>query len=229
MATTDTYSTAGTYTWTCPSAGVVGGTITVKTWGGGAGGGVSSSSREGGGGGGAYSEDTFTPTPGAGYTVVVGAGNGPGVAGGDSYFNTSGTIMAKGGSAGVTITGGAGGLASSSVGTTKFSGGTGGTSGLANVGGGGGSSAGPAANGGNGGAPTAGTAPTGGGAGGAGGSSANGSNGVAPGGGGGGGGGTANNAGNGAAGKVTITYTALSAPSAMAYYLENVVRSGGIV
>ena len=87
---TDTYSTAGTFTWTAP-AGVT--SVTVQVWGGGGrGGSISGGYGEatgGGGGGGAYSSKTnIAVTPGNGYTVVVGAGSNSTSAGGNSYFIT---------------------------------------------------------------------------------------------------------------------------------------------
>jgi hypothetical protein len=178
-----------------------------------------------GGGGGAYSRSTIAVTPGLSYTVTVGAGGaggtfgvagGHGSAGGDTWFSTSGTVMAKGGGAGgfSATAAGSGGASGSGVGTTKFSGGNGATgSTTGSQGGGGGSSAGTAAVGGNAGAiPAGGVAPSGGGDGGAGGSngvnSGLGNPGSAPGGGGGGGeeGGNASG-GAGAAGRVVLTYT----------------------
>jgi len=225
-AVTDSFTTAGSTTWTCPT-GVT--TATVECWGGGGsggaginGGGTTSSSNAGGGGGGAYVIKAVSVTPGTVYTVVVGAGGAAGTSsnpGGDSSFATS-LAVAKGGSAGVSVSGpssggagGAGGSASASTGDTKFSGGNGATatSGTG-PGGGGGSSAGTGANGNNGSGGTAGTAPTGGGAGGAGAtSSANGVGASTPGGGGGGAktsSSSQRNGGAGGRGKVDITYTA---------------------
>lgn len=169
---------SATDTWQCP-AGIT--SVTVECWGGGgAGGGASSASiGGGGGGGGAYSISTLTLTPGTIYTVTVGAGAAGvsaanGGTGGDSWFSTTGTILAKGGGGGLFNTaagGGAGGASGSGVGTTKFSGGAGGTGqNLATgTGGGGGGGAGNAAvggAGGNGGVGVGGTAGAGGNAGG---------------------------------------------------------------
>ena len=215
-AQTDTYTTAGTTTWTAP-AGVT--NVTVQTWGGGGKGGTRTTTYTGGGGGGgAYSiKNTITVTPGTGYTVVVGAGATTTAAGGDSYFINTSTVLAKGGGsvANETTTGAAGGAAASGVGDTKFSGGTGANANNSGstYGGGGGSSAGTAANGNSATVAAGATAPTGGGDGGGGFSTAsttgNGTNGVAPGGGGGGGkdftGGTGSG-GAGADGQVIITY-----------------------
>src|SRR5262247_954414 len=72
-ATTDTYTTAGTFTWTCP-AGVT--SVQAEVWAGGGGGGAGNGvdTGGGGGGGGAYSKkNTIAVTPSTGYTVIVGA------------------------------------------------------------------------------------------------------------------------------------------------------------
>ncbi len=211
------YSATGTYT---PPAGVT--QVTAECWGGGGRGG----SRTGifnlgvaaGGGGGAYSSGTVTVTPLTSYTVTVGAGSNSASAGGDSWFSTATTVMAKGGNSAPNsgTVGAVGGAASSSFGTVKRNGGTGASApGLTS--GGGGSSAGPGSPG------TAATgtagavAPSGGGNGGDArtGSNGNGTAGVVPGGGGGGalrlsGNFTDRNGGNGATGKVVVSmaYTA---------------------
>ncbi len=231
-ATTDTFTTAGSTTWTCP-AGVF--SAQVECWGGGGsggaginGGGTTNGSGAGGGGGGAYALKAVAVTPGTVYNLVVGAGGAAGTTsnpGADSTFNAT-TVVARGGAAGASVngqllagSGGAGGSAAGSVGDTTFSGGTG-ANGVAganpNGGGGGGSSAGTASSGNNGSTTTAGAAVTGGGAGGNGAtSSANGSNASSPGGGGGGAktaSSTQRNGGAGGTGKVAITYTAATAP-----------------
>ena len=209
----DSYSTAGTYTWTAP-AGVT--SVTVECWGAGGGGGALAG---GGGGGGAYSLQSVAVTPGNNYSISVGSG-GAGAAngtsaggsnGGDSSFAS--LVLAKGGTGGggYNLPGGAGGSGSAGSGSTKYSGGTGGQYDGGRGGGGGGSSAGTAANGNTGGTPTGATAPSGGGAGGNGGLTTGGAVGSTPGGGGGGGGGCSDCAGgNGAAGKVVITYSSSS-------------------
>lgn len=222
---TETFTT--TTTWTAPT-GVT--SVDVEVWGGGGGGGGMNATSDGGGGGGggAYSKSTITVVPANNYTVTVGAaGTGSSgctasTAGGDSWFSTTGTILAKGGSPGACSTGtppagGAGGAAGSGVGTTKFSGGQGeiGRNNASGSGGYGGSSAGTVANGFSGPQtwstvtyPTAST-PTGGGHGGnAGGIGVNGS---APASGNGGGGGGAGEGspkigGAGAVGKMILTY-----------------------
>ncbi len=209
-------------TFTVP-AGVT--SITVECWGGGGAGGGNTTNKDGGGGGGggAYSKTTnIAVTPGATYTVTVGAGgtgsSGNGGNGGNSWFNTTGTILATGGFGGFSPSGtggvsGTGGLSSAGVGFIKYSGGTGGTGGSNNSGQGGpgGSSAGTGANG-TSGSPiwsteTAAAEPIGGGIGGNGGTDGNiGLIGAQPGGGG-GGAGEENNGGNGADGKVIITWS----------------------
>jgi hypothetical protein len=205
-ATTDSFTTSGT--WTAP-AGVT--SVDVEAWGGGGGGG--NSSTRVGGGGGAYSKKlSITVVPGNSYTVTVGAGGGVSVAGGDSWFSTSATVLAKGGAAH-----GNGGAATSGIGDTKFSGGNGCNGGGFGAGGAGGGGAGDSANGGNGTCP--GTSSTGGaggvnfgGAGGNGGNSAGTVGGTL-----GGGGGSASGFGGGGAagarGEVRITYTAATGPA----------------
>ncbi|MFY9461679.1 MAG: glycine-rich domain-containing protein, partial [Candidatus Sungiibacteriota bacterium] len=224
--TTDTFTT--TTTWTAPT-GVT--SVTAEVWGGGGGGGGQNLASDGGGGGGggAYSRSVITVVPATIYTVTVGAagtGNAgctASTAGGDSWFSTTGTILAKGGSPGACSTGtppagGLGGVAASGVGTIKFSGGQGeiGRNNAAGLGGYGGSSAGTAANGFSGPQtwstatyPTAST-PAGGGHGGNGGATANAAGSAPASGNGGGGGGAAEgtniSGGNGAVGKVILTY-----------------------
>lgn len=244
-----------TTTWTAPT-GVT--SVEVEVWGGGGGGGGQNLSSDGGGGGGggAYSKKLSIATvPATGYTVTVGAAgtagsDGCGGTGGDSWFSTSGTVMAKGGVGGCNSTGtppagGAGGTAASGVGDTKFSGGQGeiGNNNATGRGGYGGSSAGTAADGWSGPQtyststyPTANT-PTGGGHGGNGGNGA-GLSGQAPasgngGGGGGSGEGTASETGGaGAVGKVIITYTQTTLatgtdPAAATVAPESGIRDAG--
>ncbi len=218
-----TFTTAGSGTWTAP-AGVT--SITVEVWGGGGGGGGDTSATNnggGGGGGGAYARlDSYTVTPGLGYSYQVGAAGtagggagGTGGNGGNSYFVNTSTLNAAGGSGGGggnTGTGGNGGAAGT-TGDHKYSGGNGAT-GSAYGGGGGGS--GGSASAGNNGANT--VPPNGASAvadGGPGGTGGNGGVGIAPGSGPGGGGGGGDSAsgsdtagGAGHAGQVRITYTA---------------------
>jgi hypothetical protein len=147
-----TYSTAGTYTFTVP-AGVT--SLTAQAWGGGGGGGGEGaeygSDFDGGGGGGAFAGSLLTVTPGAQYTVTVGAGGaggttnttgGTGVSGGNSSFGT--LVIAGGGQAGFQNPGEGG---TPLAGQTGFSGGAG-IAGAGDFGGGGGGGAGTTANGG---------------------------------------------------------------------------------
>ncbi len=207
-----TFSTSGTFT---PPAGVT--QVVVECWGGGGRGGTRTTNGQGGGGGGgAYSRAMVPVTPLTPYTVTVGLGSTSASPGGDSWFGTSGTVMAQGGQscANNTSGGAVGGSAAASVGTVKFNGGNGSSGGsflFIRWGGGGGSSAGYAAVGGN--APGGnggGTAPAGGGNGGNGASSqADGLPGFPPGGGGGGAVRTSSGTrtgGAGADGQVIVTY-----------------------
>ncbi len=222
---TDTYSTAGTFTWTCPT-GVT--SVTIKAWGGGGGGGYATgnTSSAGGGGGGAFASSTVSVTPGTSYTVVVGAGgtaglkSGPTAAGngGNSSFNTT-SVVASGGtaSAGTTTalantSGGAGGTIALCTGTTKFAGGTGGTglnTGTGAGGGGGGAAASISANGANGSGINGGVGISPAGSGGSGISNSAGNSGLSYGGGGSGGNrnATSSNGSAGASGAILITYT----------------------
>lgn len=149
-STTTELFTAST-TWTCPD-GVS--DISIECWGaggGGADGGGTPSGGDtstGGGGGGAYSKkNSFTVSPGTGYTVSVGTAGAIGGNGSDTYFKDSSTVLAKGGTGGTGAAGGTGGQSSSGVGDTKYSGGNGA---FGDQGGGGGS-AGPLGAGSNGG------------------------------------------------------------------------------
>jgi hypothetical protein len=211
--TTETF--IASTTWTCP----VGVTSVVAACIGGGSAGNGDGSTLKGGGGGAYAAGTVVTVPGNNYTVTVGAGGlhvdlGIGGAGGDSWFSTNATVKAKGGSIA-----GTGGLASASVGTTKFNGGTGanGDTETGTAGGGGGSSAGPASAGNNGVAGSGitggagGAAVTGGGAGGAGGSNIGSGVSATQVGGGGGGDGGNGTAGDGFRGQVSLTYTVVTA------------------
>lgn len=155
-----------TTTWTCPT-GVT--SIAVWCYGGGGGGGGSSGNAGNsgsGGGGGAFAFANVIVTPGTVYTITVGASGSGGIgiadgsAGGDSWFSTTGTVLAKGGSGGLNRSGGAGngGASASCVGTIVLSGGNGGTTGS----GAGGGAAGWQAAGGNASNATAGAAGNGG-------------------------------------------------------------------
>ena len=209
---TQTFNTAGTYTFTVPP-GVT--SITVQAWGGGGGARGDGTSNRGAGGGGAFAGRTITVSAGQTYTVVVGAGGvataNPGQAGQSSVFGSN-LVVADGGAGGAN-SGGAGGTVANSTGTTRFAGGAGGgrggTTGVGGGGGGGGSalSTGNGNNGADGGLTTGGNGGTGAGNGGNGGDATQpGNDGVAPGGGGGGRGSLGGTSGRGADGRVVVTY-----------------------
>jgi hypothetical protein len=238
-----TFNSGGTFV---VPAGVT--SVTVEAWGGGGRGANRTTNGAGaGGGGGAYAKKVVTVNPGQSYSVTVGPGgsvNTAGTNGGDSWFISPSTVMAKGGANVETNfnTAGAGGSAAASVGDVTFSGGNGatGSSGLGGNGGGGGSSAGPAANGGNGSGVSGGTAPSGGGTGGSGalvgGAPAPGATlgASVPGGGGGGGlrfsfiSATTWAPANGAAGRVTITW-ATPPPVITAAPMPQTLAVGGTI
>ena len=188
--------------------------LQVEVWGGGGrGGSCTTNGVGGGGGGGAYSRSVMAVTPGQIIPYSLGLGSSTIAAGGDTWFSSPSTLMAKGGGsvADNTLTGATGGAASSGSGQIKYSGGDGASGVTGSYGGGGGSSAGTAAigNAGSGSTSTGGTAPAGGGNGGNGATSnGNGSAGNIPGGGGGGArrGNTGSYTGGaGANGQITIT------------------------
>lgn len=138
MATTSVLlTTTGAGSWTVPS-GVS--SVDVECWGAGGGGGGSGGNS---GGGGAYSKATLAVTQNTLVAYSIGAGTT--LAGGDTYFVNSSTVMAKGGerAPGGGGTGG-NGAASASVGTTKYDGGAG--RGVGGYGGGGAASSGGAGN-----------------------------------------------------------------------------------
>ncbi len=141
--TSQSYSKAGTYTYTVPAGYKV--LVKVEAWGaGGGGGGGTFSGRGSGGGGGAYASKTLTLTEGN-YTVVVGkGGNGCNAAaadptpdaatnGGSSSFGGT-MVIANGGAggngrlagSGGNVQGGTGGAASTGDGYSSFAGGNGG-------------------------------------------------------------------------------------------------------
>lgn len=196
--------------------------VTVQAWGGGGRGGTGATGGgnpgKGGGGAGAYASSVLAVTPGTSFNVTVGAGGiaaSPG--GGNSWFGSTGTLLAAGGSSGSGQNGGAGGTGGASVGTTVFPGCDGGEGrsggGPANSRGGGGGGASPTdvgfcTDGEDGLTNARADGGTGQGNGGDGSSGNNGGlAGSAPGGGGGGAGGNNNTAGNGANGRVIVRYT----------------------
>ncbi len=160
--TTDIYAASGS--WVCP-AGVT--SATIECWGGGgAGGGTTANGSRGGGGGagGSYSKKVVTVTSSTSYTVTIGAGatgaTTLGAYGGDSWFNTTGTVIAKGGAGGAAPNGGvaAGGAGSITgcIGDVVYAGGNG-ANGSATQSGGGGGGAGDSGTGGNASGTTGGT------------------------------------------------------------------------
>ena len=149
------FNAPGSYIFTVP-LGVS--EITVETWGGGGAGGDAapfSATVGGGGGGGAYARSTLAVSAGQTYTLVVGAGSTSTARGGDSWFGSTGTVLARGGNSvsNGSSSGASGGAASLSVGDVRRSGGNGANGATpflgANTGGGGGGSAGPNQNGNN--------------------------------------------------------------------------------
>lgn len=137
---TETFTSSTT--WTCP-ADVT--SVTVHCiGGGGAGAGNTSNNFDGcgGGAGGSYARKVVTVVPGNTYTITVGTGGtgstGNGTDGGASWFSTTGTVYAQGGSGGSGTTRGIGSSASC-IGDQVYAGGNGanGTSTLSGGGGGG--------------------------------------------------------------------------------------------
>lgn len=221
--TVTTITSPGAGTWTAP-AGVT--SIKVECIGGGGGGATrTTTGAGGGGGGGAYAARlALSVTPGVAYSYTVGAAgltNGGGN-GGPTSFTGDGSVqcVAAGGAsvANESATGGAGGLAASSVGDSLhvFSGGSGANGVAGSYGGGGGGSGGSASNGSAATNGTGATAVTGGGPGGNGKTSPQGAGGApanGPGGGGGGGLRTSSgtrSGGAGWAGQIRITYNTLT-------------------
>lgn len=150
---TQTFTTTGT--WVVPTNVH---SVVAECWGAGGSGGGQLQAASGGGGGG-YAKKTLTNslTPGNSLTVTVGVGGASvagiaGNGGGDSWFSTAGTVLAKGGSGGqvsaTVAAGSAGGTAN--IGDTTFNGGASGSAtrnGATSASGGGGG-AGSAGNGG---------------------------------------------------------------------------------
>lgn len=129
-------STSAT-SWTVPS-GVT--SVTVECYGGGGAGqkgkikngGIDGGNQGNGGGGGAYASSTLTVEPGTTYYLCAGQGGNNG-AGNASWFGTKNgnnnytyIVSAAGGAVGAQNAPGAGGQASASIGTIRYSGGTGG-------------------------------------------------------------------------------------------------------
>ena len=121
QTTTLPYTTAGTFSWKCPT-GVY--QIQVESWGGGGtGGGVTNAgSRAGGGGGGSYVKNTtVNVVPDVTYTITVGAGGAQSGTGQGTAFGGSGGFSGFSGGAVTTIvasggTGGSGGTTANPLG-----------------------------------------------------------------------------------------------------------------
>ncbi len=213
QSASQTFGTAGTFTFTVPTSVT---SITVQAWGGGGGARGDATDNRGAGGGGAYASSVIAVSPGQTYTIVVGTGgtaiSNPGQSGQNSVFGSN-LVVAAGGTGG-TNNGGVGGTVAASIGTTRFAGGTGGNRG-GDAGGGGGGSAFTNANGNNGinGSGTVGGAGgTGTGNGGKGGDvNQPGIAGLAPGGGGGGRGKNGGESGPGADGRVVVSWVSPTA------------------
>jgi hypothetical protein len=142
--------------------------LMVEAWGGGGRGSTrTSSGGGGGGGGGAYSASVLSVNSNSSISYSVGTGSSSTSAGGDSWFVSSTTLLAKGGNsvANNNTNGVTGGQSTSGIGQVTFNGGNGANA-TSTRGGGGGSSAGSSQNGNNASGRTGGTAPTDGGAGG---------------------------------------------------------------
>ena len=247
-----TYSTAGTYAWTCPG-GVT--SVLAECWG--AGGGGSSGNTGAGGGGGEYAAATVAVTPGNVYTLVVGTGGsgGPGTTkntgnhgnGGtkSAFTGDTQTVTAHGGGGGSSGGGGGGGTGTTGI-THHNGGGGGGVAGFPSAGSGGGGSGGTSSAGNNGHLPSGNTGGAGGsavsgggpgGKGGNGGTSAQSTSGFmpSPGPGGGGGGGGFNTdsgygkfGGAGFAGQVRLTFGTSTIPAAnVLRFILDVPQGGG--
>jgi Concanavalin A-like lectin/glucanases superfamily len=107
------YTSAGTYSWVCPTNVNSVSVVCVGGGGGGSGGsGSNAGDGQGGGGGGLGYKNNISVVPGQTYTVVVGsagAGNSGSVAGsngGDSYFISTSIVKGGGGGGSNTRTGG---------------------------------------------------------------------------------------------------------------------------
>ena len=117
------YNTQGSFNWVAP-AGVT--EVIIEAWGGGGASRFSDTSRRGGAGGGGYSRSVLAVNPSTSYSLQVGAGGQTTQqAGGDSWFSSTSTLLAKGGSGGadgVVL----GGQASAGFGQIRHNGGSGG-------------------------------------------------------------------------------------------------------
>jgi len=123
---TVTYTTPGTYTWTCPEGITI---ISMVGIGGGGGGQQKAAGGAGGAGGLIDYYNAYTVTPGTNYTIVVGGRGSPGTAAGDNgdatYFidaaATAPVIYAAGGTGGGNMSWLTGGTAGSIINSTYSS------------------------------------------------------------------------------------------------------------
>lgn len=162
VATSSTWNTIGSGTWTAPGGVIV---VKAEVWGAGGGGGGGQVTRGAGagGGGGAYARiNSFKVRPGNIYNFYVGKGGSggssagvpPGGTGENSMFNASSTVLAIGGPGGPGALSGTGtssvATSTGSIGDNIFFGGNGGNgvTGAAGPSGAGGGGAGSAGNGG---------------------------------------------------------------------------------
>ena len=135
------YTTPGTYSWTCPQG--VTSINAICVGGGGAG---NAGAGSGGGGGGLGYKNNITVIPGTTYTIVVGAGGAENTTGsvnpgGDSYFISTSTVKGGGGGGGISAAGVAivaGGAGGTYVGDAGGNGGAGGAANYTMSGAGGG-------------------------------------------------------------------------------------------
>lgn len=249
------YTYNSSTTWTCPANVTA---VQVECWGAGGAGGsglkpVSGNAFGGGGAGGAYARKSMvTVVPGSSYTITIGAGGvsalSPSLAsvpGGDTWFGSATSCLAKGGAGGKSVISsgsgivGSGGAGSSagSVGDVVYAGGSGlvGQGSPINTGGGGGGSAGTTGAGTNATSYQGATAVIGGGAGGNGKDSSgngDGSPGSSPGGGGGGARGSSvgsqGKGGAGGDGRVVLTVQAVAkATQSINFVLEPGTATAG--
>ena len=136
------FSAPGNHSFTVP-AGIT--SIEVQVIGAGGRGGFRTTGNNlplAGGGGGAYAQDTFTVTPGETFDLYVGIGATSQDPGEDTWFDSTTSVMAKGGESVVNNSNdpGAGGSAADSIGAVTYSGGYGAGGVGASYGGGGGAS-----------------------------------------------------------------------------------------
>lgn len=169
-----TYTTAGSYSWTCPDNVESVSVVCIGP------GGTAAGDRDGGGGGGLGYKNNYAVTAGNTYTVVIGAvgtasyGSRFAAHSTDTYFVNTSTCKGGGGKAGSNPLGSKGGEPGTYTGDGGGNGGEGGDESGSNRGGGGGGAGGYSGNGGDGGSASVGADGSGGGGGGGGGRSSGG-------------------------------------------------------